>query len=301
MITFNQLKYNTFVYTMSQVPCIRLILLFIFLTVSSVLYYVSIEMHESTIFNISGRVDFLNMPILDRIENKTSEWWNKEIPSLAASQNTVRKIMKEHYLQQKPVIIKNYADFIGLRDGFASDADIQNNFINQEIFFQYHNYHKFRQGSVMKKYDYFRNHSDSIPMSIKHRMIIYDDVVFTPVDEETTQSIIEQKNPFRNLFDIDKVVYGEAITPFYTPAIKQNSQKLICNIGTGESDKKKTSNLDVSLLSPLFMRYIFINSYQTNDYERFSDLDLYSTQNGYGKYETFDYERTIQVEIKPGD
>jgi hypothetical protein len=258
-------------------------------------------MHESTIFNISGRVDFLNMPILDRIENKTSEWWNKEIPSLAASQNTVRKIMKEHYLQQKPVIIKNYADFIGLRDGFASDADIQNNFINQEIFFQYHNYHKFRQGSVMKKYDYFRNHSDSIPMSIKHRMIIYDDVVFTPVYEETTQSIIEQKNPFRNLFDIDKVVYGEAITPFYTPAIKQNSQKLICNIGTGESDKKKTSNLDVSLLSPLFMRYIFINSYQTNDYERFSDLDLYSTQNGYGKYETFDYERTIQVEIKPGD
>ena len=106
MITFNQLKYNTVWYTMGQVPWIRLILLLLFLTLSTLVYYFSIQMHEATIFKISGRVDFLNMPILDKIENKTKEWWNKDIESVEGSSFTLFYIMQNWFLQEKPLKIE---------------------------------------------------------------------------------------------------------------------------------------------------------------------------------------------------
>ena len=63
----------------------------------------------------------------------------------------------------------------------------------------------------------------------------------------------------------------------------------------------KTANLDISILHPLFLRYMYINDYYTTFYESWSDIDLYSTKSGYGRFPNFDYERTTQLEIAPGD
>ena len=51
-------------------------------------------MHENTLMNISGRVDFLDMPILDKIENKTEHWFQKEIETVKTSNNVQDKISK---------------------------------------------------------------------------------------------------------------------------------------------------------------------------------------------------------------
>lgn len=159
----------------------------------------------------------------------------------------------------------------------------------------------------MNVYKYLRNHTEINPKSRNHRLFIYDDMVFTKFADTAeekqaqAQNILYQKNPFKEVFQPEKIWYGEAVTPFNTMSKKHNAQKMICNIEYGESESVKLGTMGISLLDPLFLRHIYLNSYMTSDAERYSDLDLYNLENGYGKYYTFDYERISQLELAPGD
>jgi hypothetical protein len=82
-------------------------------------------MHQATIFRISGRVDFLDMPILDRIEENETKWALSEIDEIESNQKSIRTIMSDYFMQQTPVKLKNYADFTKLRVDFNTDYDIQ--------------------------------------------------------------------------------------------------------------------------------------------------------------------------------
>ena len=218
MITFNQLKYNTFVYTMGQVPWIRLILFLVFLTLSSLLYYFSIQMHEATIFKISGRVDFLNMPILDKIENKTSEWWKKDIEVIEGTHSTLYYIMQNWFLQEKPLKIEKYADILGIRAGFSKDTNSQNKLTQQDIYLKYVSYLKFKNGNLMKDYKFLREHNKAEDNRYFERFFIYDDnVLSNHLDEAIKRdTFLYKSDPFANLFQTDMIWYGEAVTPFRT-------------------------------------------------------------------------------------
>lgn len=302
MITFNQLKYNTVWYTMGQVPWIRLILLLLFLTLSTLVYYFSIQMHEATIFKISGRVDFLNMPILDKIENKTKEWWNKDIESVEGSSFTLFYIMQNWFLQEKPLKIEKYADILGIRAGFNKDASTQNKMKDIDQFFQFISYMRFTSGAMRKDYSFLRTHNKAVN-SHYDRHFIYDEQIFSNfVDKTSTRdSFLYRSDPFANLFETERIWYGEAVTPFRTMAKKQKNQSLVWNIGYNEDGSISLGNLTASIVDPLLLRYMFLSNYETSDSERFSELDIFTREEDLGKFTDFDYSKVSHVDLAPGD
>lgn len=214
MITFNQLKYNTFCYTMGQVPCIKLILFLLFLCLSSMLYYFSIQMHENTIFRISGRVDFLDMPILDKIENKTKEWWAKDVAVVKAANDTVEYIMHAHFLQQQPVKIEGYADFLTVRKGFYYDLNTQTLFKEANSSFMFVNYKKFTTGVLIKPYEFLRKQQRDESRRKREVFVVYDDQVLNQDKSQQRDSFLYKQNPFNGILEIEQLVYGEAVTAF---------------------------------------------------------------------------------------
>jgi len=187
-------------------------------------------MHENTIFRISGRVDFLDMPILDKIEEKEEEWALKEIPVMAKSQDTITTIMRDHYFQQIPLKITGYADFIELRKEFNIDPDLVEKLENNNFSVKFINFKDLKNHKMMHNYQYLRSQNDNLPEgSKKNRYFIYDDELFSKDvrAEEEEINLVREKNPFRDIFSINKVIYGESVQPFYTLASKKNAQKFI--------------------------------------------------------------------------
>ena len=59
--------------------------------------------------------------------------------------------------------------------------------------------------------------------------------------------------------------------------------------------------MNISLVHPLYLRYMYLDDFWTDDNARYSDLDLFNGVNGEGKYNNFKYDRVNQSTLSPGD
>mmetsp|Transcript_32778 Transcript_32778/g.29066 ORF Transcript_32778/g.29066 Transcript_32778/m.29066 type:complete len:325 (+) Transcript_32778:146-1120(+) len=257
-------------------------------------------MHEATIFRISGRVDFLEMPILDRLEEKEEEWGLKSIPEINKGQDSITTIMREHYFQQIPLKIKGYADFIELRQRFNTDPGLVAKFENNNFSVKFIDFKNIKKSKMMHNYKYLRTQNDNISEGEKRkRFFIYDEELFSKdvkaKDDQT--NLVREKNPFNGIFNIHKVVYGESVHPFYTLASKKSAQKFICNIGS----EAPVGNLNISIVHPLYLRYMYLTDYMSDDYTRYSDLDLFNPADEGGKFNNFNYDIVNHATLSPGD
>mmetsp|Transcript_17034 Transcript_17034/g.19638 ORF Transcript_17034/g.19638 Transcript_17034/m.19638 type:complete len:194 (+) Transcript_17034:110-691(+) len=177
-------------------------------------YFFAVQTHEATIFKISGRVDFLYMPILDRIESKVKEWWTKDIVVVKAANDTVDYIMQNHFLQQQPLKIEGYADFLGVRKRFYYDVDTQYEFKDRNRAFIFANCKQFATSVLTKPYEFLRDFQGDDARKKQDIFIVYDNQVLSREKEHQKDYFLYKQNPFNYLLEIEQLVYGESVMPF---------------------------------------------------------------------------------------
>ena len=148
--------------------------------------------------------------------------------------------------------MKKYADILGIRAGFNKDASTQNKMKDIDQFFQFVSYMRFTSGAMRKDYSFLRTHNKAVN-SHYDRHFIYDEQIFSNfVDKTNTrESFLYRSDPFANLFETERIWYGEAVTPFRTMAKKQKNQSLVWNIGYNEDGSISLGNLTASIVDPL--------------------------------------------------
>ena len=232
-----------------------------------------------------------------KLRNKENEWKLENIEKVTKGSDTIQKIMKEHYLQETPLFIEGYADFIKLREGIYNDTYTQ---LDSEYSFFFIDFNNMRKNRMKHSYQYLRTQNSNKEEGKKSsRLFIYDDYIFNKNESDT--NLILDKNPFNGIFKVEKVIYGESIQPFYTLATKKNSQKFICNIGLSEDKEVNMGNLNISLVNPLYLRYMYLMNYRKYDNAKFSELDLFNIEEKNGKFPTFDYGKINHATLQPGD
>ena len=63
----------------------------------------------------------------------------------------------------------------------------------------------------------------------------------------------------------------------------------------------QAGNLNISIVDPLYLRYMHVNDYFFNGEDKFSDIDLYNQPDEPGYFPSFNYSRVLHQELKPGD
>lgn len=152
----------------------------------------------------------------------------------------------------------------------------------------------------MKEYSHLRSAAKE-SRNRRSKLFIHDDNVLSNDKFTTREGLLLQKDPFGGILQTDRIVFGEAISRFHTMAKKQSAQKMICNIAYANDSSIQLGRLEVSLINPLFLRYVYLNSYKTSSDERYSDLDLYNFDMDSGEFPNFDYRRVLHEELEAGD
>ena len=166
-------------------------------------------MHEDTIFAITRRVDFLDMPILDSIEENENEWYISEIDEYDGSEDTVSKIIHDFYFQQAPVIFTELDDTIGIIDHLQileeTESEDLNHFVKnsrgQADSTELYIYSKFNFENVQ---NFDKNYSNSKLMKL-----------------------LKSKDPLEYAFDLVSVWHKRTTESFKTIPVRSNTQKLI--------------------------------------------------------------------------
>jgi hypothetical protein len=169
--------------------------------------------------------------------------------------------------------------------------------------FKFSDFRRPKKGVIMHDYQFLRQQNENNETK-KTRYFIHDDRIFENDIEEAKSSknhILLEKNPFFRLFDVDKVWYGESTQPFSTMAKKQQEQKFICNIAYSDNKDVALRNLNISLMNPLYLRYVFLNDYHPANNDRYTDIDLYNLPDDAGQFSGFNYTRVNHATLTPGD
>jgi hypothetical protein len=257
-----------------------------FLAVSSVLYLLSIKMHEKTIFKISGRVDFLDMPVLDNIENKTEQWYSPIISILDASNNVASEIMQYHYLQQQPLLINHYADHINLTSELVKLE-------KSEI--EYTEMYKAANINLRKNVNKGK---------VVARLLIFDEVYYRNPNglKSNMDKLFIDKDPMKEMLETTIVWHHKEQYNFRTFAVKDDANKMVCNIAHNADDQSvPLGAMDVAILDPLFIRNTYLSTKYLSLNATYSEVDMFQRDPNLQKFPNFEYEKVSHLSLKPGD
>ena len=241
-----------------------------------------------TIFNITGRVDFLDIPILDKIEKDHEKWEIPNIPKINGDRKVedIRKeIMQKYYFQQIPAIIPNFGKI------FSSIDWIED--LNKEDITNSTHY-------VAKKWN--SEFKDKFSFCYK-----YNEKNFN-IAASSNSNLVEKlksKDPFKGILGLTSVWYNKKNDSFKTIPVRSNAQKLICNIAYSHDESHEPGTMNVTLLHPLWLRYVPLHKLYASGYEgtKYSEVeDMYRNESEQHNYNTpFRYNQTVHLELKPYD
>ena len=241
-----------------------------------------------TIFNITGRVNFLDMPILDKIEKDHEEWEIPNIPKINGDRKVEdirNEIMQEHYFQQIPAIIQGFAKKISIIDEL-----------------------KKLKKDELEEFDYFfdlKSLKEDEKNYTKH--YTYNETNFkqNPNNDLAIDQKLRSKNPFNNILDLASVWFKRTTYNFKTIPVRSNTQKLICNVAFEDEEIQNLGFLDVTLLHPLWIRNIPLSQKRISyhDGTKYSEVeDIYQTDSMKQNHHIpFNYTQTNHLLLKPTD
>jgi len=270
-------------------------------------------MHEDTIFKISGSIDFYDMLMLEKLDEKQEDWKFSEIPTVENGEKVQEIIMNDHFFQEKPLKITGFSGDVYVRKDYDFEQDIQAKQQDSNHTFLFKDFRHLDRGATRFPYKYLREQNEGTEQSTNKKSstqspsyFIYDEQIL-PEEKQNSEKEEEQSNdettikPFDELFKVSSIIYGESLLPFYTKPAEQTVQKIICNIGLNDTKDELVGNLNVSVVNHLFLRYLYLTNRFTDDNSAISELDLFNTDKDYGKSRSFDYSMINQVTLKPGD